>query len=73
MTDFEKLAETINSLWFETYGGGPVSDLKALQSRVIAIFDDRKCWMDNAKVNNKEYLKLEKKLKKNENKNKENH
>lgn len=64
MTDFERLAKTINDLWFETYGGGPVSDLKALQARVIGIFDDRNCWFDNSKANNKEYLKLEKKLKK---------
>jgi hypothetical protein len=67
MTDFEQISKTINELWFETYKGGPVFDLKALQARVIGIFDDRNCWMDNAKANNKEYLKLEKKLKRYEN------
>ena len=64
ISNFDKLSETINKRWFETYGGGPVYDLKALQARVIGIFDDRNCWMDNAKANNKEYLKLEKRLKK---------
>ena len=64
MDDLEKLTKLINELWIKTYGGLPVSDFKALKARVVAIFDDRNNWLDNAKAANKEYLKLEKKLKK---------
>lgn len=64
MSDLEELTNLINDLWIKTYGGSPVSDLKALKTRIVGIFDDRNCWLDNAKGNSREYLKLEKKLKK---------
>jgi hypothetical protein len=62
-----ELQDLINNLWIETYGGSPVHNMEAIKARVTAIFDDRNSWHDNAVANQKEYLKLEKKIKKLEN------
>jgi hypothetical protein len=62
-----ELQDLINNLWIETYGGSPVHNIEAIKARVTAIFDDRNSWHDNAAANQKEYLKLEKKIKKLEN------
>ena len=56
---FEELAETINKEWIRLYGGEPVSDIAALKNRVSLIAIDRDCWVFNAKVNQKEYLRLD--------------
>lgn len=62
--DLTSIIDLVNDLWNKTYGGTPVSNIDAIKARIIGIFDDRKCWYDNAVANQKEYLKLEKKLKK---------
>lgn len=59
-----EIINLVNELWLQTYGGGPVHDTDAIKARITGIFDDRNCWHDNAVANQKEYLKLEKKLKK---------
>ena len=56
---FEELAETINKEWIRLYGGEPVSDIAALKNRIVQIAIDRDCWVFNAKVNQKEYLRLD--------------
>ena len=64
MSDLEDITNTINQLWNEAYDGEPVTSTFALKARLVAIFDDRKCWMDNAKFIQTECSKLEKKLQK---------
>lgn len=59
---FQTLADAINKAWCDRYPGPPVSDPKQLAVRVEKLAEDRDCWMDNAKANQKEYLKLEKRL-----------
>lgn len=59
----KEIQDLINNLWIETYGGVPVYDTEAIKARIVAIFDDRKCWHSNAVANQKEYLKLEKIIK----------
>lgn len=54
-----RLARAINDCWIGLYGGKPVSETDALILRVEKITEDRNCWMENAKANQKEYLRLE--------------
>ena len=59
MTDHQKLTDTINEVWQAAYGGEPVTDLLALQTRVKNLAADRDCWLFNARVLQKAFNELE--------------
>jgi hypothetical protein len=62
--DLEEIINLVNDLWCKTYEGSPVSDLPAIKARIVGIFDDRNCWHDASKAMQKEYTKLDKKIRK---------
>lgn len=62
--DCSVLVDTINEGWQKTYNGQSVYTTRELRARIIAIFDDRNCWVDNTKNIQRDINKLEKKLKK---------
>jgi hypothetical protein len=59
MTDHQKLTDTINEVWQAAYGGEPVTDLLALQTRIRGLADDRNCWLFNYKVLHKAYNEMD--------------
>lgn len=63
MSDTAAIIDAINKAWTDRYGGDPVADTKALITRVVKLAEDRDSWMTNAKANQKEYIRLEEKLK----------
>jgi hypothetical protein len=54
-----RLITAINAAWISCYGGEEITDIAALACRVTNIAADRDCWVFNAKVNQKEYLRLD--------------
>ena len=57
------LAETINKAWIAAYPeSSPVTEDAALRLRVRQLAEDRKCWMGNAKENNRELVRIDKKV-----------
>lgn len=53
-----RLTAKINAVWEQHYGGGPVTEIKQLENRVHLLGEDLDCWKFNARVCNKEMLRL---------------
>ena len=54
------ITDAINQAWIAAYPDcREVTDEKALIKRVLSLADDRKCWLDNARANQKENNRLE--------------
>lgn len=60
-----RLVSAINREWCKRYGGESVSDIAALENRIVKIAEDRDCWLFNAQENQKEYMKLDARLRSN--------
>lgn len=57
------LVATINETWRDAYpDASPTDDPEALALRVHQLGVDRRCWMDNARANEKEMQRLAAKL-----------
>lgn len=58
----KQVIETINTEWKRLYGGESTCDPNILAMRVKKIAEDRDSWLANAKANQKENNRLERKL-----------
>lgn len=57
-----RLVRAVNDAWTSRYGGEAVEDEAALVLRIEKLAEDRDCWLANARANQKEYQKLERRL-----------
>ena len=62
----DALADAINDEWQRLYGGDKATTVEQLVLRVRQIAADRDCWVGNAKLNQKEYQRMEKRLNRSE-------